>query len=210
VWSVAKDGSMNFYNANYNRTIEIDPSESGDSDAGQITLYNASGGTETIKIDGNYNGTGYGRVATNELQITGGSDLSEFFSLTSSKKIVKGMVVSIDENNPGNLKISKIKYDKKVAGVVSGANNIRPGLIMSQNGTIADGEHLIALSGRVYCYVDASENAVEIGDMLTTSDTPGYAMKVDSFDKARGSIIGKAMTSLKSGKGLVLVLITLQ
>jgi len=210
VWSVAKDGSMNFYNANYNRTIEIDPSESGDSDAGQITLYNASGGTETIKIDGNYAGSGYGRVTTNELQITGGSDLSEFFSLTSSKEIAKGMVVSIDENNPGNLKISELKYDKKVAGVVSGANNIRPGLIMSQNGTIADGEYLIALSGRVYCYVDATKNAIEVGDMLTTSDTPGYAMKVDNFDKARGSIIGKAMTSLKSGKGLVLVLVTLQ
>ena len=81
---------------------------------------------------------------------------------------------------------------------------------MSQKGTIADGEHLIALSGRVYCLVDATERPVEIGDMLTTSPVPGYAMKVDDYQKAQGAIIGKAMTSLKKGKGLVLVLVTLQ
>ena len=48
------------------------------------------------------------------------------------------------------------------------------------------------------------------GDLLTTSDTPGHAMKVADRDKAQGAIIGKAMTSLKSGRGLVLVLVTLQ
>ena len=35
-------------------------------------------------------------------------------------------------------------------------------------------------------------------------------MKVDEHDKARGAIIGKAMTGLESGKGLVLVLISMQ
>jgi hypothetical protein len=58
--------------------------------------------------------------------------------------------------------------------------------------------------------VDATENPVEIGDMLTTSKVPGHAMKVNDFDQARGAIIGKAMTALKTGRGLVLVLVTLQ
>ena len=35
----------------------------------------------------------------------------------------------------------------------------------------------IALIGKVYCKVDANYSSIEIGDLLTTSDTPGYAMK---------------------------------
>ncbi len=206
--NVLNDGTMQFYNSNHKKTISINPSENGTADAGQITLYSADGTTPTIEIDGAYNGDG--RITTNEIQITGGSDLSEFFELSNYPKIEKGMVVSIDENNPGQLKITEEAFDKKVAGIVSGANGIKPGLVMSQKGTIADGEHLIALSGRVYCMVDASVNSIEIGDMLTTSNTPGHAMKVTDFSKSQGAIIGKAMTALNSGKGLVLVLVSLQ
>ena len=205
---INNDGTINLYNSDHHRTISIDPAESNASDAGQITLYSADGTTATIEIDGSYSNKG--RITTNELQITGGSDLSEFFNLSDYNAIEKGMVVSIDENNPGHLKISQTAYDKKVAGIVSGANNIEPGLIMSQKGTIADGEHLIALSGRVYCKTDATKSPVEIGDMLTSSDLPGFAMKATDKEKASGAIIGKAMTSLKSGKGLVLVLVSLQ
>jgi len=208
-WAVHDDGYMEFFNSNHNRTISIDPSETGSADAGQITMYSADGLTSTIEIDGGWGGPN-GRITTNELQITGGSDLSEYFDLTQKESIKEGMVVSIDENNPGHLTVSQYAYDKKVAGIVSGANSIKPGLMMSQKGTIADGEHLIALSGRVYCLADATKDPIEIGDLLTTSDIPGHAMKVTDFENARGAIIGKAMTSLKSGKGLVLVLVSLQ
>jgi len=68
----------------------------------------------------------------------------------------------------------------------------------------------VALTGRVYCLVDASYGAIEPGDLLTTSDTAGHAMKVTNHTKAHGAIIGKAMTRLEQGKGLVLVLVTLQ
>jgi mannose-6-phosphate isomerase-like protein (cupin superfamily) len=68
----------------------------------------------------------------------------------------------------------------------------------------------VALSGRVYVWVDASKGAIQPGDLLTTSSTPGHAMKATDAKKAQGAIIGKAMTSLKEGKGLVLVLVTLQ
>lgn len=47
-------------------------------------------------------------------------------------------------------------------------------------------------------------------DLLTTSATPGHAMKVTSYDAARGAILGKAMTDLASAEGLVLVLVGLQ
>jgi len=68
----------------------------------------------------------------------------------------------------------------------------------------------VALSGRAWVYADATRNPIMPGDLLTTSATPGYAMKVVNYQKAQGAIIGKAMTELKSGTGLVLVLVSLQ
>jgi hypothetical protein len=62
----------------------------------------------------------------------------------------------------------------------------------------------------VYCKVDASYGAIEPGDLLTTSPTTGHAMKVRDHGKASGAILGKAMTALDSGRGLVLVLVSLQ
>ena len=81
---------------------------------------------------------------------------------------------------------------------------------MGQRGSVADGNYPVALTGRVYCYVDATDYPVKPGDLLTTSGTPGHAMKVTEYSKAQGAILGKAMTSLDTGKGLVLVLVTLQ
>jgi hypothetical protein len=58
--------------------------------------------------------------------------------------------------------------------------------------------------------VDASHGAICPGDLLTTSERPGHAMKVGESGRAQGAILGKAMTALKDGQGLVLVLVTLQ
>ena len=78
-------------------------------------------------------------------------------------------------------------------------------------GSVADGEHPVALTGRVYCWADASHGPIQPGDLLTTSDVPGHAMRVtDDPARANGAILGKAMTSLSEGKGLVLVLVSLQ
>jgi hypothetical protein len=120
------------------------------------------------------------------------------------------MLVSIDPENSGDLVVSTEAYDKRVAGVISGAGNIETGMLMSQKGTEADGAHPVALSGRVYCKADAFFGAIEPGDLLTTSDTPGHAMKAVDSERFDGTIIGKAMSSLDKGKGLVLVLVNLQ
>jgi hypothetical protein len=67
----------------------------------------------------------------------------------------------------------------------------------------------IALVGKVFCKVDAY-GAVEIGDLLTTSTTPGHAMKAADPLKAFGSVIGKALRPLKWDRGLIPILIALQ
>ena len=68
----------------------------------------------------------------------------------------------------------------------------------------------MAIAGRVYVWADASNAAIQPGDLLTTSATPGHAMKVTDHNRAQGAILGKAMTSLEDGQGLVLVLVSLQ
>jgi hypothetical protein len=118
-------------------------------------------------------------------------------------------VVVIDDEHPGQLKRSTRAYDRRVAGIVSGANGIKPGIALKQEGVLDQGEN-VALNGRVYVMADASHGAIKPGDLLTTSDTPGHAMKVTDSARAQGAILGKAMSALESGKGLALVLVTLQ
>jgi hypothetical protein len=143
-----------------------------------------------------------------KLTITGGADLAEPFAM-SHDDVEPGTVVVIDEKNPGKLRRSTRAYDKKVAGIVSGANGIAPGISMIQEDKLEAGEN-VALSGRVYVKADASAGAIEPGDLLTTSSTPGRAMKAANHNQAQGAILGKAMTGLDEETGMVLVLVTLQ
>lgn len=149
-----------------------------------------------------------GNTRTCTITITGGCDLAEPFPMKESE-IEAGSVVVIDSEHPGRLKRSISAYDKRVAGIVSGANGINPGISLQQEGMMDAGQN-VALTGRVYVKADARFGAIEPGDLLTTSDTPGHAMKVRDHAQAQGAILGKAMSPLEAGKGLVLVLVTLQ
>lgn len=154
-----------------------------------------------------------GTARVSILEIAGGADLAEQFDVASAADThaEPGMVVSIDPARAGELVIASRAYDRTVAGIISGAGGLNTGMMMGQQGTVAHGEHPVALTGRVYCYVDGSYGAIQPGDLLTTSDTPGHAMKVTDHTAAQGAIIGKAMTALGAGeKGLVLVLVSLQ
>lgn len=177
------------------------------SGGGKIDLMDENGNGPIISLDPTQ---GNRKITTPTLVITGGSDLAEPFDIAGSEAVKPGMVVAIDAEHPGQLRIAENAYDRTVAGCVSGANGINPGLTMQQEGTVADGSLPIALSGRVYCRANASYGSIQPGDLLTTSDTPGHAMKVTDYARAQGAILGKAMTSLESGKGLVLVLVSLQ
>jgi hypothetical protein len=124
--------------------------------------------------------------------------------------VAPGMVVSIDPDREGKLVVSRTTYDRRVAGVISGAGGVKPGMLMGQDGTAASGASPVALTGRVYCLATANNGPIEPGDLLTTSSLPGHAMRVDDHARAQGAVLGKAMGSLKHGEGLVLVLVGLQ
>lgn len=164
----------------------------------------------------------FGHAKVNVLEILGGSDIAEPFAISAAHSELQtpnselaepqpGMIVTIDPDHVGGLKVASAAYDHAVAGVISGAGGVNAGMVLRQEGTVADGQHPVALSGRVWCLVDADANGpVHAGDLITTSGTPGHGMKATDSAKASGAVIGKAMSSLESGRGLVLVLVNLQ
>jgi len=141
------------------------------------------------------------------IELGEGLDYAEGFDVSSDDEIRPGTVLIIDPDNPGKLTVSDEPYDRKVAGIVTGAKGLGSGVRLGSDQFDYD----VALAGRVYCNVDATHGTVEPGDLLTTSPTPGYAMKVLDYAKAQGAILGKAMEALEEGqKGQILVLVTLQ
>jgi hypothetical protein len=141
------------------------------------------------------------------IELGEGLDFAEGFSVSQRDHIEPGSVLVIDPDNPGKLRISSKPYDTKVAGIVAGANGLGSGVRLGADQFDFD----VALAGRVYCNVETANGDILPGDLLTTSATPGFAMKVDDHNSAQGAILGKAMQALPKGqKGQILVLVTLQ
>ena len=139
--------------------------------------------------------------------------MAERFQINLSEAIVDplpGMLVCIDPNDPGSLKICQESNNPLVAGIIAGGGNVDSGLVMGQSGTLANGEYPVAITGRVYVWADSSDGAIHPGDLLTSSKNEGHVMAVQDISAAQGAIIGKAMTPLTSGQGLILILISLQ
>jgi hypothetical protein len=202
----------------------------GEGNAGDIHVRNSAGGS-TFLVDGN---TGdfmvNQRVGNVERQIMRfhandarlvvgaegkpgdialtGSDCAEVFDIAEeAEEIEPGTVMVIGQED--RLRPSTQAYDKKVAGVISGAGDYRPGILLGTRASKSQSLPL-ALTGKVYCKADAQYAPIEVGDLLTTSTTPGHAMKAVDPLKAFGAVIGKALRSLSEGQGLISILIALQ
>jgi hypothetical protein len=136
-----------------------------------------------------------------------GADCAEQFDIAGAAQIEPGTVVVIDRE--GAVRRSEEAYDKKVAGVVSGAGSHRTGIILDSRQS-KDGRASVALMGKVYCKVDAQYSPIELGDLLASSPTPGHAMKADDPVRAFGAVLGKALRPLEAGADLIPILIALQ
>jgi len=135
------------------------------------------------------------------------SDCAEYFDVSGADPIHPGTVVAIDKE--GALQASRHRYDKRVAGVVSGAGDYQSAIVLGKHRSEIDAVS-VALIGKAYCKVDAGYAPVEVGDLLTTSDTPGHAMKATDPARAFGAVLGKALRPLSAGTGLIPILIALQ
>jgi hypothetical protein len=136
------------------------------------------------------------------------SDVAEYMPVT--QEVSPGTVLVIGPE--GKLQPSQSAYDTRVIGIVS----TDPGVTLGTREDGNPGEALIAVAGRVPCKVDAGNGAIRPGDLLSTSDTPGYAMKampvnIGGIEIYKPStVLGKAMGSLESGTGVIEVVVTLQ
>lgn len=143
---------------------------------------------------------------TGDIRLTN-ADCAEDFDVSGTDKAEPGTVMVL--GNEGALSESQQAYDKRVAGVISGAGDYKPGIVLDKRQTPGNRQP-IALMGKVFCKVDAQYGAIEVGDLLTTSPTPGHAMKTTDPLKAFGTVIGKALRPLREGQGLIPILIALQ
>lgn len=153
-------------------------------------------GNDSITIDG----------AQGDIILANG-DCAEEFEIDQSNSVEPGTVVVL--NSSGKLMPATTPYDTRVVGVVSGAGNLRPGMVLDRQ-TGSKTRQPVALVGKVNCRVDADIRPIEVGDLLTSSRTRGHAMKAERTPEAFGAVIGKALSPLSSGLGLIPILVTLQ
>jgi hypothetical protein len=148
---------------------------------------------------------------TGDLEVGGdvrliNADLAEDFTIAEAEPVDPGTVMVLGEG--GTIQRSRRAYDTRVVGVISGAGGYKPGIVLDRQ--TQGGRQPVALMGKVYCKVDARYGAIETGHLLTTSPTPGHAMRAGDALQAFGACIGKALSPLASGQGLIPILVTLQ
>jgi hypothetical protein len=134
-------------------------------------------------------------------------DVAEW--VESSQHLQAGTVVILDATKSNQVIASTQSYDTRVAGVISA----QPGITLGEKG---ERKVLVATTGRVRIKVHASRGAIQIGDLLVTSDVAGVAMKSQPLSLGGvqihrpGTLIGKALEPLSTGTGEILVLLSLQ
>jgi hypothetical protein len=146
-------------------------------------------------------------IVTGDVQLPG-ADFAEDFTIEDKASAEPGTVMAL--NNSGELVPCYEPYNRRVVGVVAGGGSYRPAIIMDKQTKATVRRQPIALVGKVFCKVDASYEAIDVGDLLTSSATHGCAMKAADPTRAFGSVIGKALAPFGEGLGLIPVLISLQ
>jgi hypothetical protein len=183
----------------------------GNTSTGIGVLGTSAGAGLAGRFEGNVEVTGHlnaqhGTVTCFDVALVGG-DCAEEFDIHGIEHIEPGTVMVL--NDLGALEACAVAYDMRVAGVISGAGDYKPGIVLDKQQS-RHGRQPIALLGKVFCKVDAQYAAIQTGDLMTTSPTPGHAMRAADRERAFGAVIGKAIRPLAAGRGLIPVLIALQ
>ena len=146
----------------------------------------------------------------------GGSDFAESLPAKGGEAAYEpGEVLVLSADLPGAVEKAHHPYDVRVAGVYS----TRPGIV----GADKDGETRldpddipVAIVGIVPTKVTTENGPIQAGDLLTTSNTTGHAMKASPVKVngielyPTGAILGKALEPLEKGEGSIKVLVMLR
>jgi len=128
-----------------------------------------------------------------------GADIAEF--IHGPEDLLPGDVVVISTTNDIGVERSTRAFDTRVAGIVSS----NPSHLLSAD----EGNVPLALTGRVPVKVTGEAGVIYRGDLLTTSTTPGHAMKCVNRISCTGAIVGKALEHFDGEKGMITALVVL-
>ena len=171
-------------------------------------------GVEAYSTSGNLveggNGTGRKFHITNNGIYVAGSDFAEALPVVDDRAGYEpGDVLIVSSKVPGQVEKASRPYDLRVAGIYS----TRPGMLGAEkNGTsrVDAMDVPVAIVGIVPTKVTTRNGRLRVGDLLTTSSTPGYAMRCANRVKCTGAIVGKALEPLTQDKGIIKVLVMLR
>ena len=173
-----------------------------------ITHSAPSAGIYATNTSGGNAGLFEGDVTVTGDLILAGADVAEQFCVDEDVTVESGSVVVLDGD--GHLTTTASAYDTRVAGIISGAGDRVPALVLDRELHAERARRMpLAVVGKAWCLADASTGAINVGDLLTTSSRHGHAMRVENRIEAIGAVIGKALTPLARGTGSVLVLVGL-
>ncbi|MFY9622204.1 MAG: hypothetical protein WAM70_10425 [Pyrinomonadaceae bacterium] len=220
IYSLDVNGGVNGFRAKAATTSSSDAIATFENGGGIQAIVRGNGNvgigitspSEKLEINGNLKLIGTGNINATGTIEAGNikakyQDIAEW--VPSSEQPSAATVVVLDSTKSNQVIASAQAYDTRVAGVISA----QPGITLGESG---EGKVLVATTGRVRVKVDASRRAIQIGDLLVTSDVSGVAMKSEAVNLGGvqihrpGTIIGKALEPLAKGSGEILVLLSLQ
>jgi hypothetical protein len=148
--------------------------------------------TNNLGVSGNIGASGSITASTTP-------DISE--TIPASSDVTPGDVVSAGPDGQVDAVRSSVPYDPTAIGVISdGTSSFKINSNAGSENAAPTGQYLV-LAGRVPIHVTDEGGPIKPGDYLTTSSTPGYAMKADHA----GPTIGKALAPFDGTSGTVMV-----
>jgi hypothetical protein len=144
-----------------------------------------------------------------------GADYAESVPASDASSLAPGDVLAIDPRNANQVTLAGSPDSGLVAGVYSTKPSV---LAVGDRGVDASlsGTAPVAMLGIVPTKVSAENGAIRPGDLLTTAGTPGYAMKARPVVVGgvaiypTGTILGKALAPLATGRGTIEVLLMMR
>lgn len=162
-----------------------------------------------LPIAGGTSATKNGSDGIREGVLIAGSDFAEALPARGAKNLFSpGDVLVISREQSGAVEKSSKPYDSAVIGVYS----TRPAVLGADKGgeiRVDPDDVPVAITGIVPTKVVSEGGPIEPGDLLTTSSTPGHAMKATRGGHA-GTVIGKALESFRGTRGVIRVLILMR